>query len=98
MRCGTSFISNLLFFMRCVDFLDAARTLHEHSQFYQCHQVPLLCDRQELASTPKDPPRRVEMEEMSLIVLQENASSCDKTVRKPTLGEPFENRICVFIS
>ena len=35
--------------------------------FYKFHQISLLCDHQELACTPKDPPRQVDMNEMSLI-------------------------------
>ena len=35
--------------------------------FYKFHKISLLCDHQELACTPKDPPRRVDMNEMSLI-------------------------------
>ena len=35
--------------------------------FYKFHQISLLCDHQELACTPKDPPRRVDMNERSLI-------------------------------
>ena len=34
---------------------------------YKFHEISLLCDHQELACTPKDPPRRVNMNERSLI-------------------------------
>ena len=35
--------------------------------FNKFHQISLLCYHQELACTPKDPPRRVDMNERSLI-------------------------------
>ena len=42
--------------------------------FYKLHQVSFLCYHQELACTPKDPSRRVDMNEVSLICFQnENA-------------------------
>ena len=53
-------------FMRFVDFSDV-RILYRHIRFHQFHQISLLCDHQELACTPKDPPRRVDMNERSLI-------------------------------
>ena len=61
------FVWNCCFFMRFQDFLDAARILYKHISFYQCHQIRFLCDHQELACTPKDPPRRVDMKEMCLL-------------------------------
>ena len=53
-------------FMRFLDFSDV-RILYRQLRFYKFHQISLLCDHQELACTPKDPPRRVDMNEMSLI-------------------------------
>ena len=35
---------------------------------YQFHQTPVLCDHQDLACTPKDPPRRVDMKEISIFL------------------------------
>ena len=43
------------------------RILYRHIGFYKFHQISFLCDHQELACTPKDPPRRVDMKEISLI-------------------------------
>ena len=66
--------------------------------FFQFHQIALLCDHQELACTSKDPPRRVDMKDMSLIFLYKNIYwVIDKTVWKPTLVDPFENRKCALI-
>ena len=54
--------------------------------FYKFHQISLLCDHQELACTPKDPPRRVDMNERSLISFcNQNHWVIDKNVRKPAL-------------
>ena len=46
--------------------------LEYDTRFYRFHEIQLLCDHQELACTPKDPPRLVDMKEMSLIVLYKN--------------------------
>ena len=56
-------------FMRFLDFLDVVGILYKHVRFYQFHQIHFLCDHQELACTPKDPPCRVNMKEMILIFL-----------------------------
>ena len=71
MRLGIFFISffEIIDFMRFWNFLDVVGILYKHIRFYQFHQIQLLCDHQELACTSKDPPRRVDMKEMSLIVL-----------------------------
>ena len=70
-----------------------------HVRFYQFHQSSLVCDHHELACTPKDPPRRFDMIEMSLICFQNKKYwVIDKTVWKLALVELLENRICVFIS
>ena len=52
--------------MRFLDFFDVI-ILFRHMRFHKFHQIPLSCDHQELACTPKDPPRRVDMNERSLI-------------------------------
>ena len=68
-------------------------------RFYQFHQIPLLCHHQELACTPKAPPRRVDMNERSLICLyNRNYRVIDKTVSKPALLDLLENRTCASIS
>ena len=64
-----SFSEGDVVFISLLDFLDADRILYKHVRFYRFHQIPLLCDHQELACTPKDPRRRVDMKEMSLICL-----------------------------
>ena len=66
MKC---FFLQLLIFIRFLDFLDVVRLLYKHRRLYQFHQILLLCDHQELACTLKDPPRRVDMKEISLICL-----------------------------
>ena len=88
-------------FIDCVRFwvfLDIVGILYKHIRFFQFHQIALLCDHQELACTSKDPPRRVDMKDMSLIFLYKNIYwVIDKTVWKPTLVDPFENRKCALI-
>ena len=49
-------------------FLDDVRILYKQVS-YQFHRTPLLCGHRELACTPKDPPRRVDKKEMSLVCL-----------------------------
>ena len=61
------FFGFVVFNYMFLNFLDVVRILCKHVKLYQFHQIPLLCDHQELACTPKDPPRRVDMKEMSLI-------------------------------
>ena len=59
-------------FCFCFEFLDFERLLEyfiSTEGFYQFHQISFLCHRHELACTPKDPPRRVDMKEMNLICL-----------------------------
>ena len=68
--------------MRFLDFSDV-RILYRHIRFYQFHKISLLCDHQELACTPKDPPRRVDMKETSVI------SFIRKLIELST--KPFEN-------
>ena len=49
--------------------------------FDQFHKISLLCYRQELACTPNDPPRRVDMNEISLVCFyNENDRVVDNTV------------------
>ena len=48
--------------------------LEYDTRFYRFHEIALLCDHQELACTSKDPPRRVDMKEMSLIFWGKNIS------------------------
>ena len=59
-------------FVRFLDFLDIVGILYKHVRFFQFHQIALLRDHQELACTSKDPPRRVDMKDMSLIFLYKN--------------------------
>ena len=81
------------------DFLNVVGILYKHIRFYKFHQIPLLCDRQELACTPKDPPRRVDMNEISLICFyNKNHWVINKNVWKPALWDLLENRICALIS
>ena len=61
------FVFEITDVMRFGDFADVVRILFQYIRFYQFHQIPLLCDHQDLACTTKDPPRRVDMNERSLI-------------------------------
>ena len=63
-------MTNLTF----LDFLDVVGILYKHVGFFHFRQIALLCDHQELACTSKDPPRRVDMKEMSLIFFGKNIS------------------------
>ena len=85
MRFGTFFV-RICCFMTFLKILDVVSILHKHVRSYQFHQIPLLCDHQELACTPKDPPRRVDMKEASLIVFRKNVR---KMIELPT--KPFQN-------
>ena len=72
------------------DFLDDVGIAYKHKRFYRNHQLQVLCDHQELAYTPKDPPWRVSMTEMSFRNTYGNIYwVIDKTVWKPTLLTPF---------
>ena len=54
------------------------------------HQIQLLCDHQELAYTPKDPPWRVSMTVVSFRHIDGSIYSViDKTVWRPTLVTPI---------
>ena len=49
--------------------------------FYKFHKITFVCYHQELACTPNDPPRRVDINEMSLIrFYNKHAGIIDKTV------------------
>ena len=92
---GLIYFSNLLILW---DFWIFWMLLEYDTRFFQFHEIGLLCDHQELACTSKDPPRRVDMKEMSLIFWGKNISwVIEKTVWKPTLVTLFENRICALI-
>ena len=67
MRFGTYLFDDLLCFIRFLDSRHAVRILHK--KVLSISSNPTLCDHQELACTPKDPSRRVDMKEMSLIRL-----------------------------
>ena len=86
-----TFFFEFIVFVRFLAFLDVVRILYyRHLKFCQFHQIPLLCDHQELACTPKDPPRRVSITQMSFGVFYGNIYwVIDKTVWKPTLMTPI---------
>ena len=46
--------------------------LEYDTRFYRFHEIHFLCDHQELACTPKDPPRQVNMKELSSISFHKN--------------------------
>ena len=84
---GTFFFESILV-SAMFGLLDVVRILYRHMMFYQFHQIPLLCDHRELACTPKDPPRRFDMNEMGLIFFYEKIHwVINKTVWKPILDE-----------
>ena len=92
---GLIYFSNLLILW---DFWIFWLLLEYDTRFFQCREIGLLCDHQELACTSKDPPRRVDMKEMNLIFWGKNISwVIEKTVWKPTLLTLLENRICALI-
>ena len=67
--------------MSSLAFLASAKIWHFLLiRIYQFHQISVLCYHQELACTPKDPPRRVDMNERSLICFYNELST-----------KPFEN-------
>ena len=56
---------------------------------FRIHQFQLLCDHQALACTPKGPPRRVSVKEMSFGNISGHIYSViNQTVSKPTLVTP----------
>ena len=67
MKFGTYLFSKLLISLDFWIFWMLLEYYVGMQGFYKFHQIPLLCDHHELARTPKDPPRRVDMNEMSLI-------------------------------
>ena len=96
MRFGTYFISKL--FILWVFWIFLMLEYYRHIRFHKIHQIPLLCYHQELACTPKDPPRRVDMKETGLISFYNKIEwTIDKTVWKPTLVATCENRTCALI-
>ena len=57
---------------------------------FKTEQFQLLCDHQELSCTPKDPPGRVNMNEMSFRNIYGTFFGVvDKTVSEPTLVTPI---------
>ena len=77
------FVSEMIALMRfwISGFLEVVKTLYKHIRLYQLHQISFVCHHQELARTPKDPPRRVDMNERNLICFyNQNHWVIDKTV------------------
>ena len=74
MRFGIYVFFYFIDFMRFVDLLGVVGILYKHVRFCRFRQIALLCDHQELTCTSKDPPRRVDMKEMSLILFGKNIS------------------------
>ena len=61
-----------------------------NKQICSSRQIQLLCYNQELACTPNDPPRRVNMNETNFrIFYGKNDRVIDETVSKPTLVTPI---------
>ena len=78
-----------LWFSGLLDFLDVVGILYKHVRSYQFHQISFLCEHHDLACTLKDPPRRVDMNEMSFRnVYRTNYWVIDETVSKPTIVTP----------
>ena len=64
MRLGT-YLVRYCFHKIVFDLLDVVRLFYKHLGLYKCHKIPLVYDHQELACTPKYPPRRVDMKEIT---------------------------------
>ena len=80
------FVTNSTFW----DFVADVGIAYILERLYRIHQIRLLCDHQELACTPKDPPWRVSMKEMSFRNIYGNIYwVIDKTVRTHTLVTPI---------
>ena len=62
-RCHCRFLLGFDFLSFCLADVGIANKYARES--FQLQQIQLLCDHQELACTPKDPPRRVNMKGMS---------------------------------
>ena len=78
------------FFLTFWDFVADVGIAYILERLYRIHQIRLLCDHQELACTPEDPPWRVSMKEMSFRNICGNIYwVIDKTVWKPTLVTPI---------
>ena len=73
------FVTTLTF----LDFLDDVGIAYILERLYRIHQIQLLGDHQELACTPKDPPRRVSMTQMSFRFVMETFVELST--------KPFEN-------
>ena len=59
------FVFEIIGVMKFLDFLDVVRTLYKHEWFHDFHRISFLRDHQELACTPKDPRRPVDMKEIN---------------------------------
>ena len=71
-------------------FLDDVGVAYTHKGFDRNHQIQFLCDRQELAYTPKGKPLRVSMIEMSFIHICGSIYwVIDKAGWKPTRATQF---------
>ena len=82
--------SGSVVFMTCFNLFDVVSMLYKHVRSYRFHQIPLLCDHQALACTPKDPPRRVDMKEMSFKHIHGTIDwAVDNTVSEHTLVTPI---------
>ena len=80
------FVTNSTFW----DFVADVGIAYILERLYRIHQIQLLCDHQELAYTPKDPPWRVSMTQMSFRIIYGNIYwVIEKNVWKPTLVTPF---------
>ena len=77
-------------FMTFLNFVDVVRILYKHVRLYQFHQISLLYDHQELACTPKDPPRRAGIKMSLTSFYKKMYWVVDKAVWKPSLVEQFK--------
>ena len=94
MTCWTYFLRNYCLYAILGFFV---RISYKHKRCYQFHNISLLFNHQGLACTPKDPPRRVDRNERSLISFYKTIYCViDKTVWKPTLVKPFQTANVLF--
>ena len=67
------------------------------TRFYRFHEIHLLCDHQELACTPKDPPWRVNMKERSSFVLEHLLSYRQNRLKTYSCGTVWKPHMCSYI-
>ena len=92
------FVVESIDFMRFLNFVDIVRISSQHIRFHQFHQVPLLCDHRALACTPKDQPRRIDINERSPISFYKKILSYRQNRLKTySCGTVWKPHMCSYI-